>query len=239
MLDLVRELRGRGLRTALLSNSWGGKADGYPRDVLDELFDVAVISGRGRHAQAGGTHLQARRRPARPAAGRVRVRRRRGGQHHGGQGARLRGRRTTRTRSRRERNCPSCWSPPSTSLTGMPEQSKAAYPHPSTPGRSANMKANRRTDTKPELALRKALHAKGYRYRKDLGSTWTAGFGSGPTSCLPRAGSPFSSTVASGIAAQITVASQPRIPGTGSRSCAATSSATGRLTRRSVRLAGP
>jgi putative hydrolase of the HAD superfamily len=45
MLDLVRELRGRGLRTALLSNSWGGQADGYPRDVLDELFDVAVISG--------------------------------------------------------------------------------------------------------------------------------------------------------------------------------------------------
>jgi epoxide hydrolase-like predicted phosphatase len=46
MLDLVRELRGRGLRTALLSNSWGGKDDGYPRDVLDELFDVAVISGQ-------------------------------------------------------------------------------------------------------------------------------------------------------------------------------------------------
>ena len=45
MLDLVRELRTSGLRTALLSNSWGGKADGYPRDVLDELFDVAVISG--------------------------------------------------------------------------------------------------------------------------------------------------------------------------------------------------
>lgn len=30
------------------------------------------------------------------------------------------------------------------------------------------MKANRRTDTKPEMALRKALHALGYRYRKDL-----------------------------------------------------------------------
>lgn len=45
MLDLVRELRTGGLRTALLSNSWGGQADGYPRDVLDELFDVAVISG--------------------------------------------------------------------------------------------------------------------------------------------------------------------------------------------------
>lgn len=41
------------------------------------------------------------------------------------------------------------------------------YPKPATPGRSANMKANRRTDTKPELALRSALHALGYRYRKD------------------------------------------------------------------------
>jgi len=42
------------------------------------------------------------------------------------------------------------------------------YPFPATPGRSANMKANRRTDTKPELALRAALHAAGYRYRKDF-----------------------------------------------------------------------
>ena len=52
----------------------------------------------------------------------------------------------------------------------MAEQPKAKrpYPHPTTPGRSANMKANRRTDTKPEMALRKALHALGYRYRKDL-----------------------------------------------------------------------
>jgi DNA mismatch endonuclease (patch repair protein) len=31
------------------------------------------------------------------------------------------------------------------------------YPHPSSAGRSANMRANRRTDTKPELALRRAL----------------------------------------------------------------------------------
>src|SRR5215813_8811730 len=44
---------------------------------------------------------------------------------------------------------------------------RPAYPHPSTAGRSANMKANRRADTKPELALRRALHALGYRYRKD------------------------------------------------------------------------
>jgi DNA mismatch endonuclease, patch repair protein len=41
------------------------------------------------------------------------------------------------------------------------------YPHPSSQGRSANMKANRRTDTKPELALRHGLHRLGYRYRKD------------------------------------------------------------------------
>jgi len=29
------------------------------------------------------------------------------------------------------------------------------------------MRANRRTDTKPELALRQALHRQGYRFRKD------------------------------------------------------------------------
>jgi DNA mismatch endonuclease (patch repair protein) len=44
----------------------------------------------------------------------------------------------------------------------------ADYPHPSSEGRSANMRANRRTDTKPELALRHALHQRGYRYRKDF-----------------------------------------------------------------------
>jgi DNA mismatch endonuclease, patch repair protein len=43
-----------------------------------------------------------------------------------------------------------------------------AYPFTADPGRAANMRANRRTDTKPELALRTALHARGYRYRKDL-----------------------------------------------------------------------
>jgi DNA mismatch endonuclease, patch repair protein len=42
------------------------------------------------------------------------------------------------------------------------------YPRPLNAGRSANMKANRRRDTKPELALRAALHARGYRYRKDF-----------------------------------------------------------------------
>ena len=43
-----------------------------------------------------------------------------------------------------------------------------AYPFTADPGRAANMRGNRRTDTKPELALRAALFARGYRYRKDL-----------------------------------------------------------------------
>lgn len=36
-----------------------------------------------------------------------------------------------------------------------------------TPGRSRNMAAIRRRDTKPEVALRSALHRRGYRFRKD------------------------------------------------------------------------
>ena len=47
------------------------------------------------------------------------------------------------------------------------QEPKHAYPHPASAGRSANMRANRRTDTKPELSLRRALHGLGYRYRKD------------------------------------------------------------------------
>jgi putative hydrolase of the HAD superfamily len=43
MLDLVRELRRSGLRTGLLSNSWGVQ-DGYPRHLFGELFDDVVIS---------------------------------------------------------------------------------------------------------------------------------------------------------------------------------------------------
>jgi len=42
-----------------------------------------------------------------------------------------------------------------------------SYPEASSEGRSANMRAIRRTDTKPELALRRALHRMGYRSRKD------------------------------------------------------------------------
>ncbi len=42
MVDLIRSLRQAGLRTALLSNSWG--AGDYPRHLFPELFDVVVIS---------------------------------------------------------------------------------------------------------------------------------------------------------------------------------------------------
>lgn len=42
MPALVRRAREAGLRTALLSNSWGLD---YPRDGWDDMFDVVVISG--------------------------------------------------------------------------------------------------------------------------------------------------------------------------------------------------
>ena len=42
MAGLVRRAHASGLRTALLSNSWGND---YPRDGWDEMFDVVVISG--------------------------------------------------------------------------------------------------------------------------------------------------------------------------------------------------
>ena len=42
MFDVVRRARQHGLRTALLSNSWGMD---YPREEWDEIFDAVVISG--------------------------------------------------------------------------------------------------------------------------------------------------------------------------------------------------
>jgi epoxide hydrolase-like predicted phosphatase len=42
MIGVVRRVRRAGLKTALLSNSWGMD---YPREGWDELFDVTVISG--------------------------------------------------------------------------------------------------------------------------------------------------------------------------------------------------
>jgi DNA mismatch endonuclease (patch repair protein) len=49
------------------------------------------------------------------------------------------------------------------------------YPRPATPGRARNMRAIRRSDTKPEVALRSALHAAGYRFRKDYRLTLPGG----------------------------------------------------------------
>lgn len=42
------------------------------------------------------------------------------------------------------------------------------YPAPLNEGRSRNMQANKRSGTKPEVALRSTLHRLGYRYRKDF-----------------------------------------------------------------------
>ncbi|WP_426562239.1 HAD family hydrolase [Angustibacter sp. McL0619] len=42
MIGLVRRAKAHGLRTALLSNSWGND---YPREGWDTLFDAVVISG--------------------------------------------------------------------------------------------------------------------------------------------------------------------------------------------------
>ncbi|TWD82190.1 putative hydrolase of the HAD superfamily [Kribbella amoyensis] len=42
MSALVRRARSHGIRTALLSNSWGNS---YPRDTWDGMFDDIVISG--------------------------------------------------------------------------------------------------------------------------------------------------------------------------------------------------
>jgi putative hydrolase of the HAD superfamily len=43
MQDAVAFARAQGIRTALVSNSWGGRD--YPADVLERLFDVVLISG--------------------------------------------------------------------------------------------------------------------------------------------------------------------------------------------------
>ncbi|HEX5189264.1 MAG TPA: HAD family phosphatase [Streptosporangiaceae bacterium] len=45
MLELIKDLRTNGVLTSLLSNSWGGSSDGYPRHLFADLFDDVVISG--------------------------------------------------------------------------------------------------------------------------------------------------------------------------------------------------
>lgn len=46
MVDAVRRARAAGVRTALVSNSWG--VHRYPTEMFDELFDGIVISGHER-----------------------------------------------------------------------------------------------------------------------------------------------------------------------------------------------
>jgi len=48
MLELIKDLRATEIKTSLLSNSWGGSQDGYPRHLFAELFDDVVISGEVR-----------------------------------------------------------------------------------------------------------------------------------------------------------------------------------------------
>jgi len=49
MLDLVAELRGRGVRTAVLSNSWGrGYIDPYAPWQLDTRVDIVILSDQVR-----------------------------------------------------------------------------------------------------------------------------------------------------------------------------------------------
>lgn len=43
MWEIVERVRAHGVRTALLSNSWG--VDGYPVEQLESLFETIVISG--------------------------------------------------------------------------------------------------------------------------------------------------------------------------------------------------
>ncbi|MGC4154856.1 MAG: very short patch repair endonuclease [Propionicimonas sp.] len=43
----------------------------------------------------------------------------------------------------------------------------SSYPKAATEARSANMRAIRRRDTKPEVALASALHRSGFRFRRD------------------------------------------------------------------------
>ena len=58
--------RDAGVRTALVSNSWG--VHRYPHELFDELFDGVVISARGGHPQALAADVRAGRRARRRAS---------------------------------------------------------------------------------------------------------------------------------------------------------------------------
>ena len=62
MTGLVRRAKASGIRTALLSNSWG---DQYLRDGWQDMFDVVVISGEVGMRKPERGHLRAHRLRAR------------------------------------------------------------------------------------------------------------------------------------------------------------------------------
>lgn len=47
MIEAVRRVHHAGFKTALVSNSWGGST--YAADMMDDLFDGVVVSGRVGH----------------------------------------------------------------------------------------------------------------------------------------------------------------------------------------------
>ena len=175
MLSLLRQVRGAGLKTALLSNSWGVGI--YPADVLAELFDAVVISAEVgmrkpeerifRHATGllgldpaecvFIDDIEANVQAA-EALGMT-------GVLHTGAAATVA--RVAELLGLAQR-WPTHRTPGPAALAWPRGRSTEPSLIPPTPGRSANMRANRRTDTKPELALRSALHRQGFRFRKDF-----------------------------------------------------------------------
>jgi DNA mismatch endonuclease, patch repair protein len=59
------------------------------------------------------------------------------------------------------------------------------YPHPTSAAATAVMRANPRANTRPELRVRSALHALGYRFRKNL-AVEAAGLRIRPDIVFPR-----------------------------------------------------
>ncbi len=81
MLDAVRAARRAGVRTGLISNSWG--AGRYDRTSFEELFDGVVISGEVRLNKPQAEIYELGRAAGRAPARGVRVRRRPAGELRG------------------------------------------------------------------------------------------------------------------------------------------------------------
>ena len=86
MVEAVRRARAAGVRTALVSNSWG--VHRYPHDLFAELFDGVVISGEERMRKPSRRMYELGAERAGVAAGALRVRRRSPLQPDAGRGAR-------------------------------------------------------------------------------------------------------------------------------------------------------